>query len=97
MVNELPAGKGFADCVFIPYKPDIPALIIELKKDDSVENAIEQIKNRKYPEALEKYKDIGVPFARRKSCVSSHSSHKFSNMLRLSVKVIASSKPCGGL
>ena len=57
MVNELPAGKGFADCVFIPYKPDIPALIIELKKDDSVENAIEQIKNRKYPEALEKYKD----------------------------------------
>lgn len=40
---------------------------------------------------------IGVPFARRKSCVSNHSSHKFSNMLRLSVKVIASSKPCGGL
>ena len=33
MVNELPAGKGFADCAFIPYKPDIPALIIELKKN----------------------------------------------------------------
>ena len=57
IVNELPAGKGFADCAFIPYKPDVPAIIIELKKDDSVENAIEQIKNRKYPEALEKYKD----------------------------------------
>ena len=57
MVNELPAGKGFADCAFIPYKPDVPAIIIELKKDDSIENAIEQIKNRKYPEALEKYKD----------------------------------------
>lgn len=40
---------------------------------------------------------IGVPFARRKSCVSNHSSHKFSNILLLSVKVIASSKPCGGL
>ena len=57
MVNEIPAGKEFADCAFIPYKPDVPAIIIELKKDDSIENAIEQIKNRKYPEALEKYKD----------------------------------------
>ena len=57
IVNELPAGKGFADCAFIPYKPDVPAIIIELKKDDTVENAIDQIKNRKYPEALEKYKD----------------------------------------
>ena len=57
IVNELPAGKGFADCAFIPYKPDVPAIIIELKKDDTVENAIDQIKERKYPEALEKYKD----------------------------------------
>ena len=57
IVNELPAGKGFADCAFIPYKPDVPAIIIELKKDDTVENAIDQIKNRKYPEALEKNKD----------------------------------------
>ena len=46
-----------ADIAFIPYAPDVPAIIIELKKDDSVENAIDQIKNRKYPEALEKYKD----------------------------------------
>ena len=57
IVNELPAGKGFADCAFIPYKPDVPAIIIELKKDDTVENAIDQIKEREYPEALEKYKD----------------------------------------
>ncbi len=57
IVNELPAGKGFADCAFIPYKPDVPAIIIELKKDDTVDNAIDQIKERKYPEALEKYKD----------------------------------------
>ena len=57
IVNELPAGKGFADIAFIPYAPDVPAIIIELKKDDSVENAIDQIKERKYLEALEKYKD----------------------------------------
>ena len=56
-MNELPAGKGYADVAFIPYKPDIPALIIELKKDDTTSAAIEQIRERKYPEALEKYKD----------------------------------------
>ena len=57
IINELPAGKGYADVAFIPYKPNIPALIIELKKDDTVDAAIEQIRERKYPEALEKYKD----------------------------------------
>ena len=57
IVNELPAGKGFADVAFIPYKTDVPAIIIELKKDDGVDTAIDQIKERKYPEALEKYKD----------------------------------------
>ena len=66
IVNELPAGKGFADCAFIPYKPDVPAIIIELKKDDTVENAIDQIKEREYPEALEKYKDnlllVGISY-----------------------------------
>ena len=57
IVNELPAGKGFADVAFIPYKPDVPAIIIELKKDDTVDAAISQIRERKYPEALEKYRD----------------------------------------
>ena len=57
VVNELPAGKGFADVAFIPYKPDVPAIIIELKKDDTVDAAISQIRERRYPEALEKYRD----------------------------------------
>ena len=57
IVNELPGGKGFADVAFIPYKPDVPAIIIELKKDDTVDAAISQIRERKYPEALEKYRD----------------------------------------
>ncbi|MDD7161369.1 MAG: AAA family ATPase [Candidatus Ornithospirochaeta sp.] len=57
IVNELPGGKGFADVAFIPYKPDIPAIIIELKKDDTTSAAISQIRERKYPEALEKYRD----------------------------------------
>ena len=57
IVNELPGGKGFADIAFIPYKPDVPAIIIELKKDDTVDAAISQIRERRYPEALEKYRD----------------------------------------
>ena len=57
IVNELPGGKGFADVAFIPYKPDVPAIIIELKKDDTGDAAISQIRERKYPEALEKYRD----------------------------------------
>ena len=57
IVNELPGGKGFADVAFIPYKPDVPAIIIELKKDDTTSAAISQIRERKYPEALEKYRD----------------------------------------
>ena len=57
IVNELPGGKGYADVAFIPYKPDVPAIIIELKKDDTVDAAISQIRERKYPEALEKYRE----------------------------------------
>ena len=57
IINELPAGKGYADVAFVPYKPNIPALIIELKKDDTTSAAIEQIRERKYPEAMEKYKE----------------------------------------
>ena len=30
---------------------------MELKKDDTVDAAISQIRERRYPEALEKYKD----------------------------------------
>ncbi|MDD7161588.1 MAG: AAA family ATPase [Candidatus Ornithospirochaeta sp.] len=57
IVNELPAGKGFADIAFIPYKPDVPAIIIEFKKDDTADATISQIRERRYPEALEKYRE----------------------------------------
>ena len=41
-IRELPTGKGFADFVFIPkpeYKSDYPALIVELKWNQNVENS----------------------------------------------------------
>ncbi len=52
----MPAGRGFADIVFFPKRStDKPALIVELKWDGSVEGAVRQIKERRYPDALKGY------------------------------------------
>ena len=54
--EELPAGKGYADIVYLPKKKsNMPALVIELKWNSSAETAIQQIKNRNYPTALKDY------------------------------------------
>ena len=56
-IREFPAGRGFADFVFIP-KPEFqnyyPALVVELKWDKSV-RALDQIRDRKYPESVACY------------------------------------------
>ena len=56
LIRELPAGKGFADIVFVP-KPhsDKPAMIVELKYDKSAKGAISQIKEKCYVNALKEY------------------------------------------
>ncbi len=52
--EELPAGDGYADVVYIPLPDtDWPALVIELKWNKSAKGAIEQILDRKYPSVLE--------------------------------------------
>ena len=54
--EELPAGNGYADIVYLPKKTSmLPALVIELKWNKSVEGAIEQIKDRRYPDAIKGY------------------------------------------
>ncbi len=53
--NELPAGCGYADVALIPFIEGKPAIIIELKMGECVENGMVQIKARKYPEGLERY------------------------------------------
>ena len=55
VVKEMTSGKGFADVVFIPFVPNIPALIIELKRNGTAESAINQIKERQYFESLSHY------------------------------------------
>ncbi len=57
MIREMPAGKGFADIVFLPRKHcDKPALLVELKWNQSVKGAIDQIKRGEYARALSGYK-----------------------------------------
>jgi hypothetical protein len=55
-IEELPTGIGYADVVYIPKKGSaMPVMIVELKWNKSAETAIDQIKNRNYPQALEGY------------------------------------------
>ena len=51
--RELASGKGYADLVLLPRRNvDKPALVIELKYGHSAEEAISQIKERRYWEKL---------------------------------------------
>ena len=69
--RELAGGKGFADLVFIPKKQfaEKPALVVELKWNKSAEGAIKQIKDKKYFESLEEYKNnmllVGINYDRK--------------------------------
>lgn len=57
MIREMPTGKGYADIVFLPRRhSDKPAMIIELKWNQSAKGAITQIKDRHYIQVLEEYK-----------------------------------------
>ncbi|MCI6189562.1 MAG: PD-(D/E)XK nuclease domain-containing protein [Clostridium sp.] len=48
MEREEKTGKGYADFVFHPRRNGDTAFILELKKDDTPENAIKQVKEKKY-------------------------------------------------
>ena len=66
IIQELPAGYGFADVGFIPLNKKDPAMIIELKCNHDADTAIKQIKNKNYPAVFENYLDnlllIGVNY-----------------------------------
>lgn len=56
MFRELPTGHGFADIVFLPLPhTDRPAIVVELKYDKDAETAMEQIKDRRYAQAMKGY------------------------------------------
>lgn len=56
--DEIKGGKGIADIVLypLPNTKNKPAIIIELKYDKSTSCAIQQIKDKKYIDALSTYK-----------------------------------------
>ena len=61
IIREMPAGKGFADFIFYPNDKSKPAFILELKKNSTPEEALKQIKEKKYALALKDY--TGEKFA----------------------------------
>ena len=70
MHRELATGKGFADLVLLPRKNVVsPALVIELKCDQSADAAIDQIKRKQYPAKLEQYAGnlllVGISYDRK--------------------------------
>ena len=56
MHREFATGKGYADIVFIPRRTtDSPAIVVELKREQSAGAAIAQIKEKNYPEKISQY------------------------------------------
>lgn len=68
IIREMPAGKGFADFVFIPRANagNRPAMIVELKYNKSADTAIKQIKEKRYQGVLSGYQNkillIGINY-----------------------------------
>jgi len=54
--RELPTGKGYADLVLMPRKNvSKPAIVIELKSNETASKAIDQIKARHYTDKIAEY------------------------------------------
>lgn len=59
IIREHPAGKGYADFIFKPRANAgwRPAMVVELKYNQSADTAIKQIKEKRYQGALSGYHD----------------------------------------
>ena len=55
IVREMEAGAGKADFIFYPNDKSKPAFILELKKNASPEEALKQIREKRYATALRDY------------------------------------------
>ena len=56
VIKEMTTGKGFADVVFIPLYRGDPAMVIELKRNDCTDSALDQIRQKQYFDSLQHYK-----------------------------------------
>ena len=70
VIQEMDTGKGYADLVFLPSPrhPGIPAMLVELKYNQSADTALEQIRRQEYPQELEHYQGnlllVGINYNR---------------------------------
>ena len=71
-IREFPSGKGFADFVYIPRREcaeEYPALVVELKWNKNAESAIDQIRQKRYPDSLKEYTDnillVGISYDKK--------------------------------
>ena len=71
-IREMPSGRGFADFVYLPkpeYKTSYPALLVELKWNKSTDTAMEQIRDKKYPDSILEYTGdlllVGINYNKR--------------------------------
>ena len=52
-LEELASGDGYVDIVYLPKKfVDMPIMVIELKWNKTAETALDQIRNKHYPDVL---------------------------------------------
>lgn len=72
--RELAAGKGRCDYIFVPKKPGKAAIILELKRGQTAEEAISQIKRLRYTDRVKNCGEIilvGINYdgKKRHTCV----------------------------
>lgn len=73
IIPELDSGKGYVDiaCIPSPRYPNKPALVIELKYNQSADTAISQIRRQAYPERLAHYQGnlllVGIDYDRERT------------------------------
>ena len=69
IIREDKAGKGYADFLFIPKKRAYPPIVLEIKFNVPVENAIQQIKEKNYMQKVKKYPEyllVGISYNEKK-------------------------------
>ena len=70
IIKEAPVGRGYADLLFLPLPwCKVPAIVVELKVDKPVGEAMKQIDGKRYAEALEGYRGdvvkVGISYSRK--------------------------------
>lgn len=77
IIRELPSGKGYADIAFLPRKNEsLPAIVVELKSEQSESIALEQIKKREYSEKISGFSGeiilVGINYSTEKGSEYKH-------------------------